>query len=317
MEAKSTKKDEKKQTQSKSSRNFLLTLNEPDETYEKIKNYLFGLKSMNYFISTLEKAPTTGHKHIHIYIQCETPIRLSIKKLLGAHIDKCYGSPQQNVDYIHKVKEPEKRGVIIDEWGELKQSGGYRISDVKKMTKEERNDLNINYFNIVEKMNANEANELTIDDLECKKVKVWYISGESGYGKTAIAKTYIKRYMLEHDIPKWNKVKREGEFWHGTSDGAKIALYDDFRDSHMKPSEFINFVDYNVHDMNIKGGTFKNTYELILITSTQDLMSIYYDYCQKNQDEPQKQWLRRIKEIKLYEEVKKEQYEDFVDKNFN
>ena len=49
-----------------------------------------------------------------------------------------------------------------------------------------------------------------------------------------------------------------------------IALYDDFRDSHMKPSEFINFIDYNVHGLNIKNGEIQNNYKYIIITSVQD-----------------------------------------------
>ena len=73
-----------------------------------------GLKTLNYYIATREIAPSTGHVHIHIYCQFTNSVRLSLKKLMGAHLDKCYGSPQQNLDYIYKVKEPEKE-VIIEE----------------------------------------------------------------------------------------------------------------------------------------------------------------------------------------------------------
>ncbi len=40
-----------------------------------------GLKTLTYIISCKETAPTTGHKHIHIYTEFNKAIRLSIKKL--------------------------------------------------------------------------------------------------------------------------------------------------------------------------------------------------------------------------------------------
>ena len=85
-------------------------------------------------------------------------------------------------------------------------------------------------------------------------------------------------------------------FWHGLGDGKGCAIYDDFRDSHMKPSEFINFIDYNIHPMNLKGGSIMYRFSHIIITSVQNPKRIYggmYD------DEPRKQWLRRMSIIEL------------------
>ena len=89
-------------------------------------------------------------------------------------------------------------------------------------------------------------------------------------------------------------IKHEGDFWNGTG-SAKIAIYDEFRDSSMKPSEFINFIDYNVHTLNIKGGSIINRYELIIITSVQNPKYIYSNVG----DEPRKQWLRRMEVIDM------------------
>ena len=61
------------------SRHFQLTLNEPQK-YEKIKNYLKGLSNFKYLISCEEIAPITGHKHIHIYVQYNKKISVSISK---------------------------------------------------------------------------------------------------------------------------------------------------------------------------------------------------------------------------------------------
>ena len=47
--------------------------------------------------------------------------------------------------------------------------------------------------------------------------------------------------------------------------------------------------------MNVKGGTVKNNYKLIIITSIQPMNQIYRNM----NGEPRKQWERRIQEIVL------------------
>ena len=279
-------KKEKKQTQTKTSKAYLLTLNQP-EFYEKVKNYLYGLDSLNYFISTLEKAPETGHEHIHIYAQFRQSIKLSLKKLCGAHVDKCYGSPQQNVDYINKKKEPEKRGTILDEWGELKLKGGYTIKDVKQMKKEDRDDLPIQYYKIIKDINLLEENDIDIDEIYKPELEVYYIWGPSELDKSKNALLFAKKKGYQ----KINMVKYHNGFWLGIGT-SKCAIYDDFRDTDMDPNEFINFIDYNKHVLNIKGGSVKNEYQLIIITSAQDPQFIF-EYKQVK-EETAKQWLRRM-----------------------
>ena len=83
-----------------------------------------------------------------------------------------------------------------------------------------------------------------------KKVEVYWIWGESGAGKTR----YAIDDMLKKGIEKFNEVKMVGEFWHGVQEDCQVALYDDFRDSHI---------------MNVKGGSVRNNYQTIYITSLQ------------------------------------------------
>ena len=63
----------------------------------------------------------------------------------------------------------------------------------------------------------------------------------------------------------------------------------------MKPTELINFIDYNRHIMNVKGGSIRNNYKEIYITSLQNPEEIYKNI----PEETKKQWLRRIKKIIL------------------
>ena len=264
-----------------SSRNYQLTLNEV-QRFEPLREYLLSLKTLGYIIACKEEAPLTGHEHIHIYCQFNKPIRLSKKKTEGAHIEKCFGTPEQNVAYI------KKEGNIIFEDGELRTNEKTRfakIKDVLNMTKEERSELPIQYYNIVNKINYKEDNILKASEAY-KNVTVIYYYGKSGVGKTRTALKYITDYLGDT----YNEVKYENGFWMGVSNDVDVALYDDFRDTHMKPSEFINFIDYNVHNLNIKGGSIKNKYKHIFITSIQSPYNIY----KNTPEEYKEQWLRRM-----------------------
>lgn len=264
-------------------RDWQLTLNQIDK-YDELKGYLTGLKSNSYLISCKENAPTTGHEHIHIYVQFTSAISLSIKKTCGAHIEKCRGTPQQNYDYI------KKDGNILDEIGIMRKSGNHSISEVKAMTHEEREELPVQYANIVRRMNEESDESIDIDDIY-KEVKVYYIWGSSGTGKSKRAYELAK----ELGFKKIHQVKHESTFWHGLGHGMGCAIYDDFRDSHMKASEFINFIDYNIHPMNKKGGSVQNRFDTIIITSVQNPVKIYSNM----EEEPRKQWMRRMEIIDM------------------
>lgn len=262
-------------------RAFQITLNQV-ERFESLKEYILKLKNLNYIIGCKEEAPLTGHEHIHLYCQFTNTQRLSLKKCCGAHVEKCFGTPEQNVEYI------KKEGNIIIEQGELKSSVKTQfptIREVEKMTPDERKDLPIQYYNIVQKINIKDQNKLKASEAK-KEITVIYYWGKSGVGKTKTALKYISEYCGDE----YNEVKYINGFWIGVTEDCQVALYDDFRDSHMKPSEFINFIDYNIHNLNIKGGSIKNKYRHIFITSIQSPHEIY-----KNcPEEFKEQWLRRM-----------------------
>ena len=159
------------------------------------------------------------------------------------------------------------------------------IDEVKNMKREERGRLPLQYYNIVEKINQEEDNILKASE-QYKQVTVIYYWGKSGVGKTKTALQYIRDYCGD----KYCEVKYSNKFWIGVNTKVDVALYDDFRDSHMTPSEFINFIDYNIHNLNIKGGYVKNKFRHIFITSIQNPEEIY-----KNcPEEYREQWLRRM-----------------------
>lgn len=264
----------------KKARAYQLTINDVDAAGD-VFNYLRGLQK-NYMIACREKAPTTGHEHIHVYVQFPTPHALSLKKVGGAHIEVCRGSPEQNIAYI------KKEGDVIVEEGTPRLCYVPSIKEAKAMDSNVLQGLGLNFYNVFQKIDAEKKKAINPADYY-KKVEVYWIWGESGAGKTS----YVVNDMLKKGIEKFNEVKMVGEFWHGVQEDCEVALYDDWRDNHMKPTELINFIDYNKHIMNVKGGSVRNNYKTIYITSLQSPEQIYT----KVPEETQKQWLRRIKEI--------------------
>lgn len=272
-------------------RAFQLTLNNI-ETYNDIYNYLTNLKAFKYLISCKEKAPTTGHEHIHIYINFNQCIKLNQKKLKGAHIEKCKGTPQQNIEYI------KKDGNILNEEGEEPHQGkkNFNYEEINNLNTQDilnNEDLNLIQKKTLLNIKKDISNKpIKLNDYH-KNIKVYYIYGPSGSGKTLKAIDIIK----ENNYEDFDEVKYTNGFYIGASGLSKVCLYDEFRASHMNISEFINFIDYNKHNMNIKGGFIKNNYELIIITSIQDPNHIYEGVI--DNEETREQILRRINIINL------------------
>lgn len=289
----------------KSYRNFCFTVYE-DWRWEKIFDYLKHKKNCKYIIAGREICPKTNKKHYQCYCNFSKPTKLSHAKMMNVHIEQCYGTPEENINYCSKQ---DKNPII---WGEPPTS--FKVKTIKEMKNLDDNELDNMppmYYNIIEKYKQQRQNRLTLDDLDYKKSKVVYIWGEPDMGKTNYAKCLIKRYMIINRIEEYNNVKFTNDFWIGTTKDCKVALYDDFRDSHMKVSEFINFIDYNPHIMNIKGDNMKNSYEYIVITSVQNPEFIY-EYMQVRDSEPKKQWMRRIEIINLKFKFKREEYENLL-----
>lgn len=94
-----------------------------------------------------------------------------------------------------------------------------------------------------------------------------------------------------------DNIKYDGHYWSGFNEGIEWAIYDEWRDSHMKPDEFINLIDFYVKRMRCMYGYKNNKYKHIIITTTQRLEDIYL-----NSKENPFQWYKRItKYINLYD----------------
>lgn len=103
-------------------RRWQLTINNYEDytCLQDVVEELHCVARVQYACGCVELAPTTGHKHLHVYVDFVNAVKgKSIcKEFKGAHIVACKGSQEQNVDYCLKqgiefyetgVKREEKK----------------------------------------------------------------------------------------------------------------------------------------------------------------------------------------------------------------
>lgn len=241
------------------------------------------------YLCTCEDSTKKGQYHGHAFIFFHNPCAMSrVKKLFGkeCHVKK----PRKISDCIGYVLRTEgTRKHDFQEFGEKPMDhGGLRVKDLKEC--KDPDSLPWMMYNTWKKIHE-ETHAIKITDWYKPEVKVTYVYGPSGTNKTRkIFEDIIEKYGENKLV---DEVKHVNDFWNGVSGETDVAIYDDFRDSHMKASEFINFIDYYTHNLNIKGGNKRNNYKHIYISSVLDPHEIYRN-CG---DEPMKQWLRRMEII--------------------
>lgn len=244
------------------------------------------------YMCTCEDTTKDGKYHGHAYIYYKNPVAMSrIKKLFGndCHCEKPRKSSECK-DYVLRAEGTRKHD--FQEFGECPLDVGMSATVRELKQIETPDDLPWMMHNTWKKIHET-VEPIKITDWYKPEVKVTYIWGPSGTEKTRrVFEDIIDKYGMEAKI---DEVKHVDNFWHGVSNKTDIAIYDDFRDSHMKASEFINFIDYYRHILNVKGGSMRNNYKHIYITSVQDPYEIYRNM---SGDEPMKQWIRRMEIIR-------------------
>jgi len=227
--------------QTRSNRNFILTVNEASlEFYADIKEYLCGLTRFEYFLCTEHLG--SDNKHYHIFVQYSQSKYLSFSRLHGAHVEKCFGSAQQNIDYCWARDEKHLQegvtAVLIDEESTPRLKGGdWSVRTLKDL--DSPDEIPAQLYNCYKKIKR-DSTVVRARDFR-KSVKVYWIQGPSGVGKTNKAIDIAIEFEDANDCG-IDFIKYVNGFYLGTTANARVAIYDDFRDSHMKPSEFINLI---------------------------------------------------------------------------
>lgn len=265
----------------------------------------FKKDKCKYKISGKEICPTTNNIHYqsYIYFKSATTFQRMKNKYPTSHITPGRKSALANSRYCKKDGNIEIEEGFIPEQGKK-----ITINELKTMTNEEIIELDPrchkSYIQARELLNN--PTSIDIEDW-CKTVEVYYIDGGSGVGKSERAKQIVRDNKDKYGT-RVNIVGYSNGFWHGIEEQTDTAIYDDFRPEHLTVSEFIHFIDYNIHSMNIKGGSRKNKFKQIIITSIVPFSEIY-----QYTGESSVQWTRRVKHIQLGYPKTDEKKENIID----
>lgn len=266
-------------------RAYQLTLNDVSKI-EELKQNIMTYKSLRYLmIGAIEKAPTTGHEHVHIYAYFKTPLKLSIKKCCGAHIEPTKGTFNDNLQYL------TKDGDLTFEWGERPHQGLKTVKELREMNADE---VPPQYYNIKTRIDQKKHDEdvffQMLDEIEHDELKapeIVYITGGTGKGKTFTA---YKTALKEFEKSKIGKLTLKNEFFDVINENAECFIIEEFRPSQIKASDFLQLTDKYGFRCNVKGGFCTLRPKKIFICSIIPPEQIY-------KEEVNKQFLRRITKI--------------------
>lgn len=267
------------------------------EYYEDIKQYVMGLKYFQYMLVCEHIGQEEKHYHMLLQLRDSLP-KLSVKKLHGAHIiPKTYGSTQKLKEYIECEDEKHKSegvtAVKIDEEGELKQQGGYSVSELKDCRKDEVPAILYNIKNRIDNEYKSTAKfHSMLDEIRnnlLTSVKVIYFIGRPGSGKTYNA--YLYAFSLGYKNEDITKVSIQNNFFEFVgSINDKCLVIEEFRPSQLHPSSLLQFTDKYGYSCPIKGGFKYVRPETIIICSIIHPKRLYSE----EKQELNEQFTRRI-----------------------
>lgn len=254
--------------ETKSSRKWLLTINNPEEhniDADKIIGY-FNLSKGNYYYCFCNEVGENGTPHIHLFVFRPSPIRFTTIKAMfpSAHIDKAMGTNQEIRAYIlkhgAKFNKDEKGHYDYIDAKNVRHTG-INYSDTfyeNKECPEEYQGVNSGSRLIVEMVQAgNSDNEIIevvptaykdLDKIqrvrsmfrdekfrkEWRDITTIYIYGSSGAGKT---RSVMDKYGYEN-------VYRVTNYNHPFDgyDGQDVVIFEEFRSS-LKYADMLNYLD--------------------------------------------------------------------------
>lgn len=266
-------------------RAFLFTIFD-ESKLKKLEKILDSLKTCDYQICGEEICPSTKRLHWHYYAHFSQSYRLSKKILdLDVHIDISRGTPKQNIDYV------TKDGNIKFEKGEKPHQG---IKTVTEIHEAEYSEIPAQLYRIKKQIDEDLKSEneffRMLDEIRndnLKSPEITYIVGDSGSGKTYHAYKCATEEYKNNEI---GKLTIENNFVDITNPNAKCFVIEEFRDSQMKASSFLQLIDKYGYKCNIKGGFQFIRPEKFYICSIIEPENIY-------RDEINKQFMRRITDI--------------------
>ena len=291
----------------KKSTSIFMTI--PNENMSKINDYVNMLRLIGeykYILVGQHDGPKL--EHYHIYCQYKETHTFHSKEFDYAHIKKI-SSPAATVKYIKcQDKKHIKKGVeclIYLEEGEPPHQGARSLKELMKLNQEERKDLApCQLLSLVKCENLlNEENNVDAW-LKVQNIETEWHTGEPGSGKTYYAKRIGREYRMIGKQVMIVEYDKNGFAHKLGNENAQLLILNEFRDTCMKFTDFLEITS-NEHQFNTKhGGFFMPNLEKIIITSVQIPTEIY-----RNIHENRNQIYRRIQKIYEHKKINENQYE--------
>lgn len=294
------------------SRTYQITINNPEDkgfTDEKIEQII--AKSRVIFACYAHEIGENGTPHVHIYMLFPSARRFSTlkKKFPGAHIEKTYGSPEDNIDYIKKqgkFAETSKAETSVEgsyrEFGTLPSNLSLENSDMEQVVELLRKGYSV--VDIIEafpkyafKVNAIEAVKQAFLAEKYREtmrpVAVTYKYGATGTGKTRS----IYQEFSPDEVCRITAYGKNGVKFDSYK-SENVLVFEEFA-SQIPIEEFLVYLDIYPLMLPARYADKTACYTKVIITSNLPLEAQYVDE-QVQKRETYKAFLRRINWVEEY-----------------
>lgn len=294
------------------SRKFQVTINNPQKhgyDFNLIKEKLETIKSTYFCFSS--EVGEQGTEHTHIFIFSESPIRFSTLKHLfpEAHIEKSYGSLQENKDYLLKEGkwiDTAKADTRIDgsfyESSELPEEESSKKSIMANVMDDLRSGYSVNtiiqkYPSLAFKINDlySLREQLLSEEYETenRQIEVIYCYGDSGTGKTSNVYSENKGERICR-ITSYDNGRALFDNYHGE----KVLVFEEYH-SQIKLPDMLSYLDIYPLTLPARYSNRIACYTKVYILSNIPL-NRQYEYEQKTDSKTWNAFLRRISEVRHF-----------------
>lgn len=259
--------------------------NYPDNWENLIKDFL---KQDAYAVCGLETAPTTGTKHLQLFIHKDSKLSMRQLKALdeSIHWEKCKGTAKENFDYCTKDKNFKEFNIEVKPSMNSTSRRDYQNIPELLKTKTVKELVNEGVINNHSALKfAEEVRKYVMEPYKGPR-EVYYHWGVSGAGKT---------YDAIHSHPDIVKCRLESDGKLTNYNGEEVVLLDEVEClSHAQFKELLQLLDVYAHTARVLYGTIPWRAKVIYITSSQPYINIVPP------DQNAMQLERRITKIKHY-----------------
>lgn len=258
---------------------FLLTLNVV-ERWPRLFEYL-QTRNIAYLYAGFEKAPTTGHEHIHVFVMYTCRVRLSKVNLEGARVDIVTKTWWNALQYVKKGEKVAEKGTepirsVVPK--------GLTIKDVMEMDEAQLVDLKASSFNYVRNIRSELLNTQLRKNRHAAPIEFEWIYGPTGSGKS-------RKAFEEGATP----IQYTNGFFTDWA-GSKVLVLEEFR-GEIPYRLMLELTDryHGYYALNIKGGFRVLDIDKLIVTSPYRPEECYKQQVQKT--DSIQQLMRRITKL--------------------